>query len=129
MNLNDILKAWQEGSLPGYTIGHLRAMSQRCIVYILNRYPEAAHAKDAIDEEIRRREARTAPNATYTIMGDHYSAGQAGAIGPQASAHDMTFHQISAEQLGHIDMRTLAAELSSLRREMRQVATDPEQDI
>ncbi|MDB6035561.1 MAG: hypothetical protein JWM16_5899 [Verrucomicrobiales bacterium] len=63
------------------------------------------------------------------IMGDTYSAGQAGAMGPQAHAHDMSFHQVSAQQLGHLDMRSLAVELAALRREMRQKATDPAQDI
>jgi hypothetical protein len=75
-----------------------------------------------------KEEKQTAQNNTY-IMGDNYSAGQAGAMGPLAHAHDMTFNQISAKHLGHIDMRTLAVELSSLRREMRQAASEPEQDI
>lgn len=57
-------------------------------------------------------------------MGDTYSAGQAGAMGPQAHAHDMSFQQISAS-----DMRTLAIELGSLRREMKKAATDPDHDI
>ena len=39
------------------------------------------------------------------------------------------FHQVSAQQIGHLDMRSLAIELASLRREMRQTATEPEQDI
>jgi hypothetical protein len=62
-------------------------------------------------------------------FGDKYTAGQAGAMGPQAHAHDLSLHQISAQQLGQIDMRVLATELKSLRREMRQAATEPEQDI
>ena len=61
-------------------------------------------------------------------MGDSYKASQVGAMGPGAQAHDMTFHQVSVQQLGHLDMRTLAIELASLRREMKQVATEPEHD-
>jgi len=62
-------------------------------------------------------------------VGDKYTAAQAGAMGPQAHAHDVSFTQISAQQLGQIDMRVLVTELASLRREMRQAATEPEQDI
>ena len=62
-------------------------------------------------------------------MGDNYTADQAGAMGPQAHAHDMSFHQVSVQQLGHLDMRTLAVELATLRHEMRQTAAEPEQDV
>jgi hypothetical protein len=62
-------------------------------------------------------------------VGDNYSAGQVGAMGPQAHAQEMSFHQISAQQLGQVDMRTLAVELAALRREMRKSSSEPEQDI
>jgi hypothetical protein len=61
-------------------------------------------------------------------MGDNYTAGQVGAMGPQAHAHDMNFQQVIA-QLAQIDMRTLASELGMLRREMKQIANGPEQDV
>jgi hypothetical protein len=61
-------------------------------------------------------------------MEENYTVGQ-GVAGRHVHAHDMNFHQVSAQQLGQIDMRTLAVELASLRREMRQTATEPEQDI
>ncbi len=61
-------------------------------------------------------------------MGDNYAAGQVGAMGPQAHAHDISFHQVSA-RLAQIDMRTLAGELGTLRRKMRQKADAPEQDV
>ena len=75
-----------------------------------------------------KEERQTAMNNTY-VSGDYYSAGQAGAIGPHAQARDITFNQLAAGNLGHLDMRTLAIELGSLRREMRQAATEGEQDI
>ncbi len=62
-------------------------------------------------------------------VGDKYIADQAGAMGPKAHAHAISFHQIKAKQLGQIDMRVLATELASLRREMRQTAQEAEQDI
>jgi hypothetical protein len=59
---------------------------------------------------------------------ENYTVGQ-GVAGRHVHAHDMTFHQVSAQQLGHLDMRTLAVELASLRREMKQAATGPDHDI
>lgn len=62
-------------------------------------------------------------------MGDKYTAGQVAAMGPQAHAHDMSLHQVNAQQLGQIDLQVLAAELAILRSKMRQTAVEPEQDI
>lgn len=62
-------------------------------------------------------------------MGDTYKAGQAGAIGPNAHAHDMTFNQIWNEMQGAIDLTQLANDLSRLRQEMKKEAIEPEQDI
>lgn len=56
-NFNDILTVWREGKLSSFSIGDLRVMSTRCVVFIQNRYSDAVHAKDAIDAEIRRKEA------------------------------------------------------------------------
>ena len=62
-------------------------------------------------------------------MGDKYTAGQVGAMGPQAHAHDVNFHQVNAQQLGYLDLQTLAAELATLRREMQRTAVEAEQAI
>jgi hypothetical protein len=61
-------------------------------------------------------------------MEENYTVGQ-GVAGHNVHAHDMTFQQAGAQLLGHIDMRTLAGELATLRGKMRQSATEPEQDI
>ncbi len=61
-------------------------------------------------------------------MGDKYSAGQVGAQGPGAHAHDMTFYQIWAQSQDSIDLGTLASELTSLRKHLRGKASDPEHD-
>jgi hypothetical protein len=60
-------------------------------------------------------------------MGDKYEVGQAGAVGPNAHAHDMTFQQIWSQS--DIHLPTLAAELSQLRSAMRQEVNTPEHDI
>jgi hypothetical protein len=63
------------------------------------------------------------------IMGDKYEAGQVGAMGPGAHAHDMNFNQVW-NQFGHgIDLLSLAGELSKLRAELKKKTTDPEHDI
>jgi uncharacterized protein YjbI with pentapeptide repeats len=64
------------------------------------------------------------------FMGDKYDiSGQAGAIGPNANAHDMTFNQVWNQLQGSIDLPKLADELSRLRQEMKKEAIEPGQDI
>ncbi|UCG54858.1 MAG: hypothetical protein JSV32_01170 [Dehalococcoidia bacterium] len=59
-------------------------------------------------------------------MGDKYEAGQVGAQGPYAHAHDMTFNQIWNQTKDNIDLPTLAKELNTLRDEMQKSAKDAE---
>lgn len=61
-------------------------------------------------------------------MGDTYKAGQAGAMGPGAQAHDMTFNQIRNDMQGSIDLPKLADELAKLRQEMKKEAVEIEHD-
>ena len=53
------------------------------------------------------------------MSGDRYSAGQAGAIGPGAHAHHMTFQQIWNQSASEIDLSLLARELSTLRQSLK----------
>jgi uncharacterized protein YjbI with pentapeptide repeats len=62
-------------------------------------------------------------------VGDKYIAGQVGAQGPSAHAHDMTFNQLWSQSGRSIDLQALAAELSTLRRHLRQEAVEPEHDV
>ncbi len=61
-------------------------------------------------------------------MGDRYTAGQVGAQGPGAHAHDMTFNQIWAQSQDRIDLGALAGDLASLRGHLRNEASAPEHD-
>jgi hypothetical protein len=61
--------------------------------------------------------------------GDKYIAGQVGAQGPGAHAHDMTFNQLWSQSGHSIDLQALAMELTTLRRHLRQEAVEPEHDI
>ena len=62
-------------------------------------------------------------------MGDKYEAGQAGAMGPGAHAHDMTFQQIWQQSSSEIDLPTLATQLSQLRAAMSEERESAEHDI
>ena len=62
-------------------------------------------------------------------MGDTYKVGQAGAVGPNAHAHDMTFTQIGNDIERAVNLSQLADELSKLRQAMKAEATEAEQDI
>jgi hypothetical protein len=55
-------------------------------------------------------------------MGDEYNVGQAGAVGPQSHAHDMTFHQIGGNIERAMGLSQLAGELATLREVMSQEA-------
>ena len=60
--------------------------------------------------------------------GNVYIAGQAGAVGSGAKAHDMTFNQLWS-QSESINLDILAKELEALRQSLRQEAVEPEHDV
>jgi hypothetical protein len=61
-------------------------------------------------------------------MGDNYTVGQAGAVGPQAHAENIHFQQIWHQKAADLDTAKLAEELSTLRAHLRQSADTPDQD-
>lgn len=62
-------------------------------------------------------------------MGDQYKVGQAGAVGPQSHAHDMSFQQMWNEAGPNFDLNILAEELSRLRPALKEAATTAEEDV
>jgi hypothetical protein len=62
-------------------------------------------------------------------MGDTYSAGQAGAIGPGATASQIAFQQVWNQLQGSTKVEELATELSALRTAMRSAASEPEHEL
>jgi hypothetical protein len=62
-------------------------------------------------------------------MGDNYTTGQAGAVGPRAHAHDMTFNQVWNQLSTTVDLPKLKEELSALRQALKGAASEPEHDI
>lgn len=62
-------------------------------------------------------------------MGDQYNVtGQIGAIGPNAKAENNTFNQVIQQAASNLDLPALAAELATLRKSMRDQATEIEHD-
>lgn len=64
-----------------------------------------------------------------TNMGDTYNAGQAGAMGPGAHAHDISFQQLWNSTSGELDLSNLASELRTLSPRLSDAATAPEHQI
>ena len=62
-------------------------------------------------------------------MGDNYSAGQAGAMGPGAQASNMTFQQIWNQVQGTLDLSQLARQLATLQIALRAEAKEPEHEM
>jgi hypothetical protein len=62
-------------------------------------------------------------------MGDAYSAGQAGAIGPGATASQISFQKVWAQLQGSASVEELAKELGALRTAMRSAASEPEHEL
>jgi hypothetical protein len=63
------------------------------------------------------------------VMGDQYTVGQAGAVGPRSEARDVTFVQTWNQLSGTADTHVLADELGRLRQQLRTEGGAPEQDI
>lgn len=64
------------------------------------------------------------------VMGDQYNiSGQAGAVGRQAHAHDMTFSQTWEQLQGSIDLTRLATELRQLHEAMQRDAVEPSHQL
>jgi hypothetical protein len=73
-----------------------------------------------------RYESGTRTQFVEHVMGDQYNiSGQAGAVGPQSHAHDMTFSQIWNQIEKNGDISRLADELRRLREAMEREAADP----
>lgn|GEM_PF-1920965 len=60
---------------------------------------------------------------------DQYEIGQAGAVGPHAKAHDMTFNQIWSKSASNIDLYQLGCELTELRSTLSKQASDPDEFV
>jgi hypothetical protein len=75
-----------------------------------------------------RYEASTRDRFIGAIMGDTYNVyGPAGAVGPNAHAHDLTVTQVWNQLENKVDLTQLADELALLRKAIENRAADPSQ--
>ncbi len=75
-------------------------------------------------------ESGTRRQFAEVILGDQYNiSGQAGAVGPSAHAHDMTFNQAWSKLGSSVDLDRLADELMRLREAAEERASDPDQKL
>lgn len=65
----------------------------------------------------------------FQMARDSHVAGQVGAMGPNAHAHDISMAQTWTQVAGQVDLPGVAAELPALRKEMRQRAETADQDV
>jgi hypothetical protein len=67
-------------------------------------------------------------NVEMNPLSDNYQAQQAGAMGPNATAHHNVFQQVWNQSSDSIDLAKLADELSELRKAMRGCAEEADHD-
>lgn len=92
-------------------------------VEAIERYTRTLVSAGSLDG---RYESGTRGTFMEVIMGDQFNnSGQAGAFGPGAHAHDMTFQQIWNQMSNKVDLATLAEELTQLRVAMEGEARQP----
>jgi hypothetical protein len=101
--LQDLLNI---GESPESMLSHLYSLAERHNRKIKDNAPEERAIQSIY---IQRGEIK---------VGDTYKAGQVGAMGPQAHAHDMAFTQDHAAFFDRIDLGQLQNELSHLHSEM-----------
>jgi HEAT repeat protein len=99
---------------------------------IYNRIEKIRNESDLM-KQYKKVEVLIALIPTATIgelyMGDKYTAGQVGAQGHKAHAHDLTFNQIWNQVGDRINLSELAEELAELRLKLKKDAIEPEHDI
>jgi internalin A len=96
-------------------------------------FPEGATREYQVSElldDVRRGASARQQVMEVNIMGDQYNvSGQAGALGPNAHAHDMSFSQAWSKVENTVDLARLAEELGRLHEALELRATEPAQKL
>jgi hypothetical protein len=135
MILNHVFKSISQHSL----IQLLTNVRSRLLDFLLelrDKYPEldkddsavAAVTGSDVDIAVDRKMYQNCTVIEGVQMGDTYHAGQAGAMGPNAKAENISFVQILRDAIGQTSLADLASELAQLRSAMLPAAVDAQQD-
>lgn len=62
-------------------------------------------------------------------VGDSYTTGQAGTVGPKSRATNMTFNQVWQQAADKFDLNELKLELAQLRKAMKEQSDEPDKDL
>ncbi len=135
MILNRVLKSVARHSLMELLSG-VRSRLLDLLLEVREHHPEldendpAANTVNGaeIDAAVEKKVYHNCTVFEGTEMGDHYHAGQAGAMGPGAKAENINFVQILREAIGDNSLADLASDLEKLRKEMLSKSKNEEQD-
>lgn len=125
------LKAFMQSAMKSTTLQIIENKSRVFDQYLIGWWNEndfslllSNKIKEEKIQEMEENISNKAPNTV--LMRDQYNINQAGAVGPKASAKDMTFNQIWNENKNDIDLSVLGKELHKLRTELKKEASEPE---
>jgi hypothetical protein len=118
LRLVDAFETTLRASLPREVTTAERAQ----IVQITNKIGPGSYIASMVQGQVETEQMGVA-------MGDQYTVGQAGAVGPGAEAHDMTFNQVWNQMANDMDLPALRTELTTLRQALKEQATEPDHDL
>jgi hypothetical protein len=92
----------------------------------LDRYSQSLIDVGSSKGEYRSQTRNTIIEEVKIYMGDQYKIGQAGAVGPGAHAHDISFNQIWQESGADQNLPAISEQLGALRNALLKEANSPE---
>lgn len=120
----------------GYYVEALNAVRNRLLDFVIAVEREEPNAGDVPASEAKITAEKATQLFQMTVyqngdfyMGDHYQAGQAGAMGPSAHAQNMYFQQVWSQHGESIDLGQLQTELAVLRKSLTEAASDPDHEV
>jgi len=108
---------------------HARGDPKWDLTYWIEHYHQMIGLLQEFEAKYLASQSERQPHNKEIVMGDKYVTGQAGAVGPGAQAHQITFTQLWSQVESDIPLNRLGPELALLRKAMKNEATGPEQDV
>ncbi|MCA9231164.1 MAG: hypothetical protein KDA57_10955 [Planctomycetales bacterium] len=135
MILNRVFKRVSNHSLAAL-LSSVRSRLLDFLLELRERYPELENSDQAaneisvteVDEAVERRVYQNCTVIEGSEMRDNFQAGQAGAMGPNAEAENMSFVQVLREGIGDNSLADLASDLEKLREVLLSESKSADQD-